>query len=115
MPRPKPPQRLAAADIRRWGRYLELRNTEGLGVRSASDKSGVPIRSAYRFERGDQTSTGLAVARHLGVTMLDGALIPLPIDPVAQAALDDFELFRLTFMGRRSRPWQVRAAYDVIA
>jgi hypothetical protein len=46
--------------------------------------------------------------------MVAGNLVAAPLSPEAQRALDDFAYFRLRYFGRRSTPWQERAAYEVL-
>ena len=100
-------------ELNKWRRYFEARN-DGLGVAASAKRARISVSSAWRFERGDQSSGGLEAASILGVSMVAGALIDAPLSPEAVKALNDFEFFRLRYMGRKSTPWQVRAAYEIL-
>ena len=100
-------------ELRRWERYFEARNL-GLGVEAAARKARISPATAYRFERGDQASSGLEAASLLGITSINGNLVSQPLSPEALEALEDFAKFRLRYFGRRSTPWQTRAALDVL-
>ena len=100
-------------DLDRWQRYFDARNS-GLGVDAAAKKARLSTSTAYRFERGDQGSGGLEAASLLGVTTVAGNLVDQPLSPEAVKALDDFAYFRLRYFGRKSMPWQERAAYEVL-
>jgi hypothetical protein len=100
-------------DVERWGRYFEARN-QGVGVEGAAKRARLSASSAYRFERGDQGSGGLEAAAVLGVSVVAGNVVGQPLSGEAQRALEDFAFFRLRFFGRRSSPWQERAAYEVL-
>ena len=104
---------LRRVDVERWGRYFEARNG-GLGVEVAARRARLSVSSAYRFERGDQGSSGLGAAAVLGVVSVGGVVVAAPLGVDAVRALEDFEFFRLRYFGRRSSPWQVRAAYEVL-
>ena len=104
---------MKAADIKRWQRYFEHRDN-GLSVSAAAGRARISESAAYSFERGDQTSGGLEAASILGVSMVAGNLVAQPLSAEAQRALDDFAYFRLRFFGRKSTPWQVRAATEVM-
>jgi len=101
------------ADLGRWGRYFEFRNS-GIGVEQSARKARLSPSSAYRFERGDQSSGGLEAAAALGVSVVGGQVVAQPLEPEAQKALEDFAFFRLRYFGRKSTPWQERAAYEVL-
>lgn len=100
-------------DLNKWERYFEHRNL-GVGVEAAAKKARIASSTAYRFERGDQSSTGIEAANILGITHVGGNLVDQPLSPEALRSLDDFAYFRLRYMGRKSTPWQERAAYDVL-
>ena len=100
-------------DLDRWQRYFDLRN-DGVGVEQAAKKSRISASTAYRFERGDQSSGGLEAASVLGYSMVAGNLVAQPLSAEASRALEDFSYFRLRYFGRRSTPWQERAAYEVL-
>lgn len=104
---------MKAADLRRWERYFHERNL-GLSTEAAAKKARLSPSTAYRFERGDVTSGGLEAANILGITMVAGNLVSQPLSVEAREALDDFAKFRLRYFGRKSTPWQERAAYDVL-
>jgi hypothetical protein len=101
-------------ELKKWQAYFEARNN-GSGIPDATRRAKLSESTTYRFERGDQASTGLVAASLLGVNTVGGALVPQPLNPEAVKALEDFAYFRYRFFGRRSRPWQERAAYDVLA
>jgi hypothetical protein len=100
-------------DLDKWQRYFDARNT-GVSVDAAAKKARLSPSTAYRFERGDPSSSGLEAASVLGVNMVAGNLVAQPLSTEAQRALEDFEYFRLRYFGRKSMPWQTRAAYDVL-
>ena len=101
------------ADLNRWRKYFDARES-GLGVIQAARKARISESTAYRFERGDPTSGGLEAASILGVSMVAGNLVAAPLAPEALRALEDFAYFRLRYFGRKSTPWQERAAYEVL-
>ena len=104
---------MKAVELRKWEVYFTARNS-GMAVAAAAKKARISASTAWRFERGDQTSSGLEAAATLGVTSVGGSLIDSPLSPEAVRALNDFEFFRLRYMGRKSTPWQVRAAYEIL-
>lgn len=104
---------MKAAELKRWERYFHERNL-GIGVDQSARKARIAPATAYRFERGDPTSQGLEAASILGVNTVAGMLVGQPLSPEARDALEDFAKFRLRYFGRRSTPWQERAAYDLL-
>jgi hypothetical protein len=102
-----------AADLNRWRKYFDLRD-EGVGVAQAASKARISASTAYRFERNDPTSGGLEAARVLGRSMVAGNLVAAPLSPEAARALNDFAFFRMRYFGRKSTPWQVRAAGEML-
>lgn len=100
-------------DLDKWQRYFDARNS-GLGVEQAAKRARMSVSTAYRFERGDQSSTGLEAAATLGVNTVAGQLVDAPLVEEARRALEDFAYFRLRYFGRKSTPWQERAAYEVL-
>ncbi len=100
-------------EVEKWRKYFAARN-EGHGVDAACRKSRVSKSVAYQFERNDPKSTGLEAASILGVSMVAGNLVDQPLSPDAKRALDDFAYFRLRYFGRKSTPWQIRAAYQIL-
>jgi hypothetical protein len=100
-------------ELDKWGRYFEARN-QGVGVEGAAKRARLSVSSAYRFERGDQSSSGLEAAATLGVASVAGNLVDAPLCEEARRALEDFSFFRLRYFGRKSTPWQERAAYEVL-
>ena len=100
-------------DLDRWEKYFAARN-EGIAVEAAAKRARLSPSTAYRFERGDPSSGGLEAASVLGINMVAGNLVAQPLSAEAQRALEDFGYFRLRYFGRRSTPWQERAAYEVL-
>ena len=101
-------------DLARWERYFAYRN-KGLSAKEAARKNGTPsAATAFRFEMGDPSSTGLEAAALLGVNSVGGNVTIQPYTDEAIKALDDFAYFRLRYFGRKSMPWQERAAYEVL-
>lgn len=100
-------------DLDRWEKYFAARN-EGIAVEAAAKRARLSPSTAYRFERGDPSSGGLEAASVLGISMVAGNLVAQPLSVEAQRALEDFGYFRLRYFGRRSTPWQERAAYEVL-
>ena len=101
------------ADLDRWQKYFDARN-EGFSTEQAARKARLSPSTAYRFERGDQGSGGLEAAALLGVNMVGGNLVAQPLSVEAQKALEDFAYFRQRYFGRKSTPWQERAAYELL-
>lgn len=104
---------MKAADLKRWTVYMDARD-EGLSVIKAAKKARLHESTAWRFERNDPTSGGLEAASILGRTMVAGNLVAPPLDPDAVRALEDFSVFRLRYFGRKSTPWQIRAAQEIL-
>ncbi len=104
---------MASISAERWQRYFDARN-KGYSTAKAAMSAGIDKSSAYRFEKRDPSSSGIAVANQLGYYVVGDQMVPQAVDEDAQAALDDFALFRLRYTGRRSTPWQERAAYEVL-
>lgn len=100
-------------DLQRWSKYFTARNS-GLSVDASASRARLSVSSAYRFERGDQASSGLVAAAELGITTVNGLLVDAPLCPEALQGLEDFAYFRLRYFGRRSTPWQERAAYEIL-
>jgi len=100
-------------ELDKWRKYFEARNT-GVGIDAAARKARMSVSTAYRFERGDPGSGGLEAAATLGINTVAGNLVAQPLSPEAKQALDDFAYFRLRYFGRRSTPWQERAAYEML-
>jgi len=100
-------------ELERWRRFFDARDS-GLGVEAAARRARVGVSSAYRFERGDQGSSGLGAAAVLGRSLVGGVVVAAPLCEEAQRALVDFGFFRLRYFGRKSTPWQERAAYEVL-
>lgn len=100
-------------ELARWERYFNHRDA-GLSVESAAAKARISPSTAWRFERGDQASTGLEAAAKLGRHMVAGEMVSQPLSDEARASLDDFAAFRLRYFGRKSTPWQERAAYELL-
>jgi hypothetical protein len=107
------PTSLKAADLNRWKKAFDLLDS-GAGAAEAARKSRLSPSTVYRFLRGDPASGGLEAAARLGRAMVGGNLVAQPLADDAQRALADFAFFRLRYMGRRSTPWQVRAAYEAL-
>ena len=101
------------SDLDKWGKYFAARN-QGLGVSEAARRGRLSNATAYRFERGDPGSGGLVAAAELGVSMVAGQVVAQPLSVDAQRALEDFAYFRFRYFGRRSTPWQERAAYELL-
>lgn len=97
----------------KWQAYFDARD-RGFSVAQSALKAGIDKTSAYRFEKGDPGSSGIAAANRLGRYVVAGNMVPQQVEPAAADALEDFALFRLRYFGRRSTPWQERAAYDVV-
>ena len=100
-------------ELKTWEAYFAARNS-GLSVEQAAKKARLSPSSAYRFERGDQSSSGLQAAALLGVTQVAGEYVADPLGPEALRALEDFAYFRLRYFGRKSTPWQIEAANRIV-
>ena len=100
-------------DLGKWEKYFAARNS-GVGVEQAAKRARLSVSTAYRFERGDQSSSGLEAASILGVNSVAGNLVDAPLVEEARRALEDFSFFRLRYFGRKSTPWQEKAAYEVL-
>ena len=106
-------RRIPAREVTAWRKYFEHRNA-GHSVEQSAFKARLASSTVYRFERGDPSSGGLEVAAMLGITEVAGNPVDSPLLPEAKDALEDFALFRMRYMGRKSMPWQERAAYEVV-
>lgn len=104
---------MKAADLKKWEVYFTARNN-GVGIEPAAKKSKLSASTAYRFERGDPGSGGLEAASVLGINTVAGNLVAQPLSQEAQRSLEDFAYFRLRYFGRKSTPWQERAAYEIM-
>lgn len=100
-------------ELKQWSTYFDARNS-GLSVDAAARKARLSTSTAYRFERGDQASSGLEAAEILGVSQIAGAYINAPLPEEARRALEDFAYFRLRYFGRKSTAWQEEAAYRLL-
>jgi len=100
-------------EVERWRKYFDARNS-GIGVEAAAKRARISVSTAWRFERGDQTSSGVEAASVLGVSMVAGCVVDAPLSPDAVRALSDFAFFRRRYFGRESTPWQERAAYEIL-
>lgn len=100
-------------ELDRWAKYFDCRNS-GMAVEAAAAKARLSSSTAYRFERGDPSSGGLEAAATLGISVVAGNLVSQPVSEEARRALEDFSYFRLRYFGRKSMPWQERAAYEVL-
>ena len=96
-----------------WQRYFDARNA-GFPVEKAAARARFSASTGYRFERGDQGSEGLEAAATLGYAMVGGIPVAPPLRPEAKRALEDFAYFRFRYFGRKSTPWQERAAYELL-
>ena len=96
-------------ELKQWEAYFAARNA-GHPVEAAAKKARISPSTAFRFERGDQSSSGLKAAELLGVTQVAGAYISEPLSDEALRGLSDFAYFRLRYFGRKSTPWQIEAA-----
>lgn len=105
--------KLTKTVLGKWGRYFEARNA-GLSVEAACKKARFSPSTGYRFERGDQSSQGIEAAAVLGVVVVAGSVVQQPLAGEAVLALEDFAFFRLRYFGRKSTPWQERAAYELL-
>ena len=104
---------MKSIDLKKWQTYFTARN-EGIAIEAAARKARLSASTAYRFERGDPGSGGLEAAATLGVNMVAGNLVAQPLSEDAKRALDNFVYFRLRYFGRKSTPWQERAAYEIL-
>ena len=100
-------------DLNKWAKYAKERNN-GISIGDAAARARISRHAAYSFERGDQSSSGIEAMSILGITSVAGNLIGQPLTPEAAEALKDFAAFRFRYFGRKSMPWQERAAYDVL-
>lgn len=101
-------------ELERWRKFFEARNL-GIGIEQAARKARLSPSSAYRFSHGDQSSAGREAAQILGIDMVGGDLVLPPLSPEALRALEDFAYFRMRYFGRRSTPWQLKAAEEYAA
>lgn len=101
------------ADVNKWATAFDALD-QGLGPEIAARKSRLSPSTIYRFMRGDQASGGLEAAHILSRDIIGGQVISKPLIVEAQIALEDFASFRMRYFGRKSMPWQERAAYDVV-
>ena len=100
-------------EVNRWEKYFTARN-DGFNVEAAARRARIAPSTAWRFERNDPSSGGIEAASILGISVVAGNLVAAPLSSEAIAARDDFAYFRLRYLGRKSTPWQIRAAYEVL-
>jgi len=128
---------LSAAVLAKWQNYFSLRD-DGTTVEMAAARAGLSPSSAYRYERGEENSQGMRAAislergeqpaKGLGTIILDSLadtpsevaepgtfseVLEIRTTPEGERALKDFAYFRYRYFGRKSMPWQVRAAEQV--
>ena len=96
-----------------WEDYFRYRDS--MGMREAARKAGINPSSAHRLENipGYNSSGRVAL---LAWRERDPGRIPSKqsLNSQARRALDDFAAWRLRYIGRRSMPWQIRAANVVL-
>ena len=95
-----------------WKVYFDARD-DGLSITKAASRAGIGKDAAYAFERGQPSSSGRTAAILLGRHHVGGSEV-VHVEADATKALGDFSYFRLRYFGRRSTPWQERAAYEVL-
>ena len=106
-------KKINKTQLGKWQKYFDARNN-GESVEKACKKARLSPSTGYRFERGDQSSEGIEAAAILGVSVVAGTVVQQPLAPEAVLALEDFAYFRLRYFGRKSSPWQERAAYELL-
>jgi hypothetical protein len=99
-------------------KYFALR-AEGWGIAAAAREVGCSERTAAYWEKDPKTSKshgmgGAAWKVHVAELKLPEPSSWADLIPEARDALDDFEKFRLRYLGHVSTPWQVEAANDVV-
>ena len=106
-------RKLTKPVLAKWQKYFDARNG-GLTIEAACKKARFSPSTGYRFERGEQTSQGIEAAAVLGISVVAGQVVSQPLAEEALLALEDFAYFRLRYFGRKSTPWQERAAYELL-
>ena len=96
-----------------WAAYFTARE-QGSSASAAARSAGFSVESALRFERTGKGS-GAKAAQAIGLTRVGNLVIEPAYGKIPQQALDDFAYFRRHYFGRRSVPWQVDAANQVVA
>lgn len=95
--------------------YAKLRQ-QGWNRQAACRQVGVSKNWAIKFDKGHaNTGDGYRQAREIQEAAISG---PIPVDQLnetALRALNDFEFFRLTYLGHVSTPAQVEIAETLVA
>lgn len=103
----------------------------GVTVREAARMAGISYETALKWRaKSKQTAGEIEIAKLEGVNphsghmlkkdLVEMAKLPpvLPasrLSPRAQQGLEDFDYFRRIYLGRVPSPWQVDAAYQIVA
>lgn len=89
------------------------RRRDGETRTQAARALGIDQSTAWRWEKLKEEGA-LHWLEKKAENALPNPKKPEDLSPEALRALDDFEFWRWRYMGRRSRPWQVEAAKNVV-
>ena len=67
-------------ELAAWERYFDARD-QGIGVEASAKRARISPTTAWRFERGDQSSSGLEAASLLGRHTVAGETVTQPLTP----------------------------------
>ena len=93
-------------------KYVRLRR-EGWGMSAAARECGVSRTWAYKFETGVSDS-GQERKKARELQKIPGPISRGELCADALRGLEDFEFFRLFYLGHVSTPWQIEAAYRLV-
>jgi hypothetical protein len=100
-------------DPRTWTSYQRLRD-EGYSRAEACRRAGLSESAAFRFDKGNPSSTGHRVKAVMEANSLPKVKTGKQLSRDARHALECFKCFRLRYFGRTSTPWQLDASEKII-
>jgi transposase-like protein len=103
----------------------------GVTIKEAARMAGISYETALKWKaKSDRTAGEIEIAKLEGINPHSGHMLKkdlvemkslppvLPaarLSPRAQRGLEDFDYFRKIYLGRVPSPWQVDAAYKIVA
>lgn len=107
MPRPVDPKKITLFD--------ELVIREGANTKEAAVRAGVSLSFAYQRVQDMRKDGRLASKRHYEAMRAGGPIAYSNLSAEAKRGWNDFEYFRLRYLGHISEPWQVEAGEIIVA
>lgn len=105
-------------EAKTWLRYEKLRQG-GMGRRDAAYQCGISYKSAVDFDHGRIVTNEAGDAKDAVKIIKEMNSVSPPksydeLGPEAERAVEDFDFFRLRYLGRKNKPWQTHAAKMVV-